>query len=101
MFEMSATALYSEDAEHEKTWRIDAIPWSENNPEAFAGLHNKGKRILIIFDEASAIADVIWETIQGALTDSNTEIIMAVFGNPTRNNGRFYDCFHQYRAFVS
>ena len=99
MFEMSATALYSKDAEHEKTWRIDAIPWSENNPEAFAGLHNKGKRILIIFDEASAIADVIWETIQGALTDSNTEIIMAVFGNPTRNSGRFYDCFHKYRAF--
>jgi hypothetical protein len=38
---------------HEKTWRIDAIPWNEHNTEAFAGLHNQGKRILVVFDEAS------------------------------------------------
>ena len=28
------------------------VPWSERNTEAFAGLHNQGKRILLIFDEA-------------------------------------------------
>ena len=38
-----------------------AIPWSETNTEAFAGLHNKGRSIVLMFDEASAIADRIWE----------------------------------------
>ena len=93
MFKMTATALFSNDPEHERTWRMDMVPWSERNTEAFAGLHNQGRRILLVFDEASAIPDVIWEVAEGALTDENTEIIWAVFGNPTRNKGRFRDCF--------
>lgn len=96
-FNFTATAIYSTDPEHEKTWRIDAIPWSEHNTEAFAGLHNKGRRIIVIFDEASAVHDRIWEVTEGALTDSETQIIWAVFGNPTRNTGRFRDCFHRLR----
>jgi hypothetical protein len=96
-FIFTATALYSADVAHEKTWRFDMIPWSENKTEAFAGMHNKGKRLIIIFDEASAIPDVIWEVTEGALTDSDTEIIWAVFGNPTRNTGRFHACFYEYR----
>src|SRR5690606_2066805 len=40
LFEMTATALFSSDPEHERTWRIDMTPWSERNTEAFAGLHN-------------------------------------------------------------
>lgn len=93
LFKMTATRLYSADPEHENTWRMDMIPWSEKNPEAFAGLHNQGKRILVVMDEASAIADVIWETVEGALTDTGTQIIWLVFGNPTRTKGRFRDCF--------
>lgn len=93
MFKFSATSLCSIEKGHDKTWRIDAIPWSKDNPEAFAGLHNQGKRILIVFDEASAIYDEIWRVTEGAITDANTEIIWACFGNPTRNSGRFYECF--------
>lgn len=93
MFEMTATKLYSKDPAHENTWRLDMVPWSERNTEAFAGLHNKGKRILLVFDEASAIPDLIWEVSEGALTDASTQIIWAVFGNPTRNKGRFRECF--------
>lgn len=95
-FKYTATALFSSNADHEKTWRIDMVPWSERNPEAFAGLHNKGKRIIFIFDEASAILDLIWEVSEGALTDEDTEIIWCAFGNPTRNTGRFKECFGQY-----
>ncbi len=96
-FKCTATAIFAADPEHEKTWRIDAIPWSINNTEAFAGLHNQGKRILIIFDEASSIVDKIWEVTEGALTDEQTQIIWLVFGNPTRNTGRFRDCFRKFR----
>ena len=96
-FSLTATALASVDKEHERTWRIDIIPWSENNTEAFAGLHNAGRRIVLIFDEASAIADKIWEVSEGALTDEGTEIIWVVLGNPTRNIGRFKDCFGRFK----
>lgn len=95
LFSVTATSIFSLD--NEKNWRIDAIPWSENNTEAFAGLHNQGSRILLLFDEASAIANPIWEVSEGAMTDKDTEIIWCAFGNPTRNTGRFYDCFHRYR----
>lgn len=93
LFKMTATARFSIDPQHERTWRIDMVPWSEKNTEAFAGLHNKGRRILLVFDEASAIPDLIWETAEGALTDNNTEIIWVCFGNPTKNSGRFRECF--------
>ena len=96
-FEYTATAIYSREADKEKNWRIDAVPWCKQNTEAFAGLHNEGNRTIVIFDEASAIENVIWEVSEGAMTDDNTEIIWCVFGNPTRNSGRFYDCFHKQR----
>lgn len=93
MFHLTATAIFSKDAEHERTWRIDMVPWSERNTEAFAGLHNKGKRVILIMDEASAIPDLIHEVAEGALTDSNTQIIWAMFGNPTKATGRFREAF--------
>jgi len=96
-FEFTATAIYSKDKKHEKTWRADMMPWSEHKTEAFAGLHNEGKRILIIFDESAGIIDKIWEVIEGALTDENTEIIWACFGNITRGSGRFRECFRRLR----
>lgn len=89
----TATAIYAADPDHAANWRADAVPWSEHNTEAFAGLHNLGKRLVVIFDEASKIADKVWEVAEGALTDANTEIIWAVFGNPTQATGRFRECF--------
>lgn len=97
LFRLTATGLFSADAKTTKTWRIDQVPWSLGNMDAFSGLHNKGKRILVIFDEASTIADGIWERTDGALTDKDTEIIWAVFGNPSLNTGRFRECFGKYR----
>lgn len=96
-FKPTATSVHSADPDAEKSWRADAIPWSENNTEAFAGLHNKGRRIIVIFDEGSAIADRVWEVAEGALTDEDTEIIWLAFGNPTRNTGRFRECFRRFR----
>jgi len=93
-FKFTATALFSVDPAHEKTWRVDMVPWSESNTEAFAGLHNQGKRVIVIYDEGSAIPDPIWEVTEGALTDEDTEIVWAVFGNPTRNQGRFFRAFN-------
>lgn len=96
-FNVTASAVHSIEKEHEKTWRADSVPWSDHNVEAFAGLHNKEKRIVVIFDEASSISDKVWEVTEGALTDAGTEIIWLAFGNPTRNTGRFKDCFGRFK----
>lgn len=93
-FKVTATSIQSTDPLHEKEWRIDAIPWSEDNPEAFAGLHNYNKRVLVVFDEASGIMDKIWEVIDGVMNEADTELIWLVTGNPTRNTGRFRECFN-------
>jgi len=96
-WKVPAMSLYAAEDGAEKSWRIDASPWSENNTEAFAGMHNEGKRIILVFDEASKIAPKVWEVAEGALTDENTEIIWLAFGNPTQNSGRFRECFGKYR----
>lgn len=98
-FTNTATSIYSTQPKHEKSWRCDFTPWSKDRSEAFAGLHNQGKRLVVIFDEASAIDDIIWEVVEGALTDADTEIIWIAFGNPTRATGRFRECFRKYSKY--
>ncbi len=90
-FEWTATTFYQKA--HPETWKANAIPWSENNTEAFAGTHEES--VLVVFDEASKIADKIWEVTDGVLTTKKN--IWLVFGNGTRNVGRFYDCFNKNR----
>lgn len=93
----NATSIVSTMPGHEKNWRADLVTWSANNTEAFAGLHNQGKRIVVIYDEASGIDDRVWDVTLGALTDERTEIIWLAFGNPTKNTGRFRECFGKHR----
>lgn len=85
------TATKFAKVEYPETWFATAVPWSKNNAEAFAGTHEKF--VLMIYDEASAIADVIWETSEGAVTTPGA--IWLAFGNMTRNNGRFFECFNK------
>jgi hypothetical protein len=91
-FKYNATSIHH--VVHKDTWRTDAIPWSEHNSEAFAGMHNAGRGQAIIFDESSGIADVIWEVAEGAMTDPDA--FWFAFGNPTKRSGRFYDCWHKF-----
>jgi hypothetical protein len=95
-FELTATALISADHAHEQVWRVDLLPWNEHRPESFAGLHNQGKRVLVIMDEASSIAPIIWQTIEPVMTDVNTQIVWAVFGNPLHSVGPFRECFGRF-----
>lgn len=95
-FRHTATAYHSVDPDRVMSWRIDAIPWSEDNPEAFAGLHNYGKRVIVVFEEASGIHDKIWEVVDGVMHEAETELIWIAPGNPTRNHGRFYECWNRF-----
>lgn len=90
-FQWTATKFYHKA--HAETWFAHAVPWTKERAEAFAGTHEK--HVLIIFDEASAIADEIWEVAEGALTTAGA--IQICFGNPTRNTGRFRECWRRFR----
>lgn len=88
-FTWSATSFKHKD--HPETWFCNAIPNSEHNSEAFAGLH--ATHVLLIFDEASGIPDKIWEVAEGSQTTPRA--MWFVFGNPTKNTGRFVSCFNE------
>ncbi len=74
-----------------ESWRVDAQTCREENSEAFAGLHSASSTPFYLFDEASAVPDKIWEVAEGGLTDG--EPMFFCFGNPTRNTGKFRECF--------
>lgn len=90
-FEVNVTSIKVLEEGHESTWRADFSTWSEENPQASAGAHNKGKRLVIIYDEASGIHNEIWKTQQGALTDAGTEIIWIACSQCTHKEGAFYE----------
>ncbi len=48
-------------------WSIEGRLWSEENPDAYAGLHNTDG-VFLVFDEASGIPDSIWDVAQGFFT---------------------------------
>ena len=89
-FEWTATKFYAKEAP--ETWFASAIPWTKERSEAFAGTH--AQHVLLLFDEASAIDDIIWEVAEGALTTPGATQI--AFGNPTRNTGRFRECWRRF-----
>lgn len=78
-----------------ESWRVDGQTCREENSESFAGLHAATSSPWYLFDEASAVPDKIWEVAEGGLTDG--EPFWFVFGNPTRNSGRFRECWRKFR----
>jgi len=92
-FEWTATRFYHKQAK--ATWGIDALKWSENNPDAFGGLHNGGRGQAAFMEEGSGIADPIYDVVDTTMTDADSFIF--VFGNPYRKSGRFYEIFTRFR----
>jgi hypothetical protein len=86
--------------QHPESWRVDAQTCREENSESFAGLHAASSSPWYIFDEASAVPASIWEVSEGGMTDGEPH--WYTFGNPTRNSGKFAECFgaqrHRWRT---
>ena len=79
-------------------WGAEGRLWSEENPDAYAGLHNSDG-VMLIFDEASGIPDVIWDVSQGFFTENTPHRFWLAFSNPRRNQGYFFECFNAKRDF--
>lgn len=89
-FSIGDTRLYHID--NKDTWFCSPQSCKEHNSEAFAGQHAASSTSFYIFDEDSAVPDVIHEVSEGGLTDGEPMVFR--FGNPTRNTGDFHRvCF--------
>lgn len=89
-FDQTSTRIFHVD--HKETWGINFLSNSENNSESFAGTHSK--YTFQGYDEASAIPDIIWEVCEGATSDGKG--LWLVIGNPTKNTGRFKECWGKF-----
>lgn len=107
-FDRSATALrpapWFEEAV-KRDLKIDtgyyyaqAQLWSEENPDAFAGVHNPNG-VMLIFDEASGIPQAIWNVSEGFFTEPVVDRYWFAYSNPRRNTGAFFECFHKNRNY--
>lgn len=92
LYEWSAS--YIRMVEAPETWFARAKTARKEAPEALAGVH--GEFVLMTVDEASGVAEEIFNTAEGALTNENILIIM--ISNPTRLLGYFYDAFHKFKS---
>lgn len=63
-------------------------------PEALQGFHSDN--LLFVVDEASGVAEPVFEVAQGALLGKNAFLIL--IGNPTRTHGFFHASHHADRA---
>lgn len=72
--------------------------WSEENPDAFAGVHSSAG-VCLIMDEASGIPSPIYSVSEGFFTEPTKNRFWFSFSNPRRNSGPFYDSFHSKRSF--
>lgn len=89
-FELTSQSIYLKN--HQYDWSANAKSWNIGNAQSFAGEHSKN--MMILFDEASGIPDMIWNVARGALTTSGSCYFIA-FSNPTKRYGKFYECFSE------
>ena len=67
----------------------EIVGFTAREAEAVAGI--SGRNLMYIIDEASGVPDLIFEAIEGNRA-GGARIVM--FGNPTRNEGEFFEAFH-------
>lgn len=76
-------------------WFVIAKTAPRGSPENLAGMHRDW--YLVVADEASGIPDQNFKVLTGALTDKRNR--MALFSQPTRDSGYFYDTHNKLSAF--
>lgn len=88
-FDKFGTSIKAKNAKLAESWRIDTVTWSEQSPAAISGLHNKGKAVAYLFEEAPGIPAVIWQYASGAFTETDTVKLFLAFGNSDDPESKF------------
>ena len=79
-------------------WGAEGKLWSADNPDAYAGPHNHDG-MMVIFDEASGIADAIWAVANGFFTEPTFNRFWFAFSQGRRDKGYFFEIFNSKRDF--
>lgn len=87
--ELARTGLKSSDFR-------EITGFTANDTEAVGGI--SGRNILFIIDEASGVADAVYEGIEGNRAGGARSLLL---GNPTRNDGEHFEAFHSKSQFYS
>jgi hypothetical protein len=74
-----------------------AVARTATKPDALQGFH--AENVLYVIDEASGVADSIFEPVLGSLSTDGARLLMC--GNPTQLSGFFFDSHHKNRAVYS
>lgn len=88
-FEKFGTSIKAKNEKLAETWRVDTFTWNEETPAAISGLHNKGRAVAYVFEEAPGIPANIWSYASGAFTETETIKIHMAFGNSDDPNSKF------------
>jgi hypothetical protein len=88
-FEKFGTSIKARNPKFASTWRTDTFTWSEEAPAAISGLHNKGRAVSYVFEEAPGIPAKIFEYANGAFGDTLTIKIWMAFGNSDDPTSKF------------
>jgi phage terminase large subunit len=80
--ELARTGLKSDDFR-------EIVGFTARQAEAVQGI--AGSNILFIIDEASGVPQIIFDAIEGNRAGGAKVVLL---GNPTQNDGEFYDAFH-------
>jgi phage terminase large subunit len=75
-------------------WAATARTARPDHPEALQGFH--AQHLLYVIDEASGVAEEIYQAAAGSLSTPGARVLM--LGNPTRTSGTFYTSHHSDRA---
>jgi len=76
---------------------LNAQLWSEEKPDAFAGVHNHNG-VMLKFDEASGIPQAIFTVSEGFFTEPVLDRYWDLYSNPRNNTGPFFESHHRHRG---
>lgn len=80
---------------HREEWF--AVPRTATQPDALQGFH--AEHVFYVIDEASGVADKIFEPVLGALSTEGAGLLAC--GNPTQLAGWFYDSHNKNRGLYN
>ncbi len=73
-----------------KYWYVQGQTWSEDNPNAFAGVHNP-YGLMLQFDEAAGIHSDVWNVAEGFFTEVNPYRFWMAASQQRNRQGRFFE----------
>jgi hypothetical protein len=91
LFEVKSKGVYLK--KKPKLSFFEARTSRAETPEALQGIHQDPGYVLIIADEASGIAEQVYEAAVGSMSQANAQTVLV--GNPVRTSGTFFDSHHR------